>query len=157
RGLDGAGGHGLLDVTVTPTGDSTRTGAVLGAPGDMSPEQVRGEAVDAPTGLLSLGAGGYEMLSCPRALPCGPPGESGYAILHNEPPPLEPEVGAPLAQVVSRCLEKESERRFQTARDLAFALEVLSGGSGTQTLPGKIAPPLVRRRRLRLALAAVLA
>src|SRR5262249_24974051 len=96
-------------------------------------------------------------LSGQRAFPGGSLVESGYAILHNEPPPLEPEVGAPLGQVVSRCLEKESERRFETARDLAFALEVLSGGRGTQTLPGKIAPPLVRPRRLRLALAAVLA
>jgi hypothetical protein len=155
RGLDGGGGHGLLEVTVTPTGDSTRTGAVLGSPGYMSPEQVRGESVDARTDLFSLGSVLYEMLAGQRAFP-GSLVESGYAILHEDPAPLEPEVGAPLARVVSRCLEKEPERRFQTARDLGFALEVLSGGSGPQALPGKIAPPLGRRRRLWIALAAVL-
>ena len=152
----GAGGpHGLLDVTVTPTGDATRTGAVLGSPGYMSPEQVRGETVDARTDLFSLGAVLYEMLSGRRAFPGGSLVESGYAILHNDPAPLEPEVGPGVAQVVSRCLEKEPDRRFQSARDLAFALEVLSGGSGPQTVPrGRPVPG--RQRRLWLPLLAVL-
>ncbi|MGZ5958548.1 MAG: serine/threonine-protein kinase, partial [Myxococcaceae bacterium] len=146
RPAQAAGPRGLLDATVTPTGDATRTGAVLGSPGYMSPEQVRGEPIDARTDLFSLGAVLHEMLSGQRAFPGGSLVESGYAILHADPAPLPPEVGAPLAQVVSRCLEKEPERRFQTARDLAFALEVLGGGSGPQTVPGKDA---IRPRRQR--------
>ncbi|MGZ6060495.1 MAG: protein kinase domain-containing protein, partial [Myxococcaceae bacterium] len=146
RPAQAAGPRGLLDATVTPTGDATRTGAVLGSPGYMSPEQVRGEPIDARTDLFSLGAVLHEMLSGQRAFPGSSLVESGYAILHADPAPLPPEVGAPLAQVVSRCLEKEPERRFQTARDLAFALEVLGGGSGPQTVPGKDA---IRPRRQR--------
>ncbi len=151
-----AGPRGLLDVTVTPTGDATRTGAVLGSPGYMSPEQVRGEPVDARTDLFSLGAVLHEMLSGQRAFPGGSLVESGYAILHADPAPLPPEVGAPLAQVVSRCLEKEPERRFQTARDLAFALEVLGGGSGPQTVPGADAIQPRRQRGLWMPLAILL-
>ena len=154
RGGGTGGPHGLLDVTVTPTGDATRTGAVLGSPGYMSPEQVRGEQVDARTDLFSLGAVLYEMLSGRRAFPGGSLVESGYAILHHDPAPLEAEVGPAVAQVVNRCLEKEPDRRFQSARDLAFALEVLTGGSGPQTVP-RGGPPLTHHRRLWLPLVAL--
>ena len=157
RSAQAIGGHGLLDVTVTPTGDATRTGSVLGSPGYMSPEQVRGESVDVRTDLFSLGAVIYEMLSGQRAFPGASLVESGYAILHKDPEALGPEVSAPLAQVVYRCLEKEPERRFQTARDLAFALEVLAGGSGPQTVPIRTAPLPGRRARFWIPLALLLA
>jgi hypothetical protein len=90
----------------------------------MSPEQVRGERVDARTDIFSLGALLYEMLSGRRPFPGDSLAESGHAILHDEPAPLMG-VPPPLAQLIRRCLAKEPEARFQSARDLAFALEAL--------------------------------
>jgi eukaryotic-like serine/threonine-protein kinase len=139
------GPHGLMDVTVTPTGDVTRTGSVLGTPGYMSPQQVRGESVDARTDIFSLGAVVYEMVSGKRAFPGATVVESGYAILHNEPEPLPPEVPPVVAQVVLHCLEKEPARRLQSASDLAFALEVLRSPTGS-TGP-VLRPSRVRTRR----------
>jgi len=139
------GPHGLMDVTVTPTGGATRTGSVLGTPGYMSPEQVRGESVDARTDIFSLGAVAYEMLSGKRAFPGATVVESGYAILHDEPEPLPAEVPPVVAQVVLHCLEKEPARRLQSASDLAFALEVLRSPTGS-TGP-VLRASRVRRRR----------
>jgi hypothetical protein len=119
------GPHGLMDTTVTRTGRATQTGSVLGTPGYMSPEQVRGEPLDPRTDIFSLGAVLYEMLSGQRAFPGASVVESGYPILHNDPAPLPSEAPPSIAQVVRRCLEKEPARRFQSASDLAFALEVL--------------------------------
>ncbi|HZJ52583.1 MAG TPA: serine/threonine-protein kinase, partial [Myxococcaceae bacterium] len=118
----GEGPHDLLDETVTPTDERTRTGAILGTPAYMSPEQVRGERVDARTDIFSLGAILYEMLSGRRPFPGDSLAESGHAILRDEPPPLAG-VPPPLMQLIRRCLAKEPEARFQSARDLAFALE----------------------------------
>ncbi len=128
--------HGLLDETLSPSSGGTGSGMVLGTPGYMSPEQVRGDPVDARTDLFSLGAVLYELLSGRRAFP-GAVVESGYAILHKEPEPLPASVPAGVAQVVQRCLEKDPRRRFQTARDLGFNLELLRNptGSATATMP----------------------
>ena len=120
-----AGSHGLLEDTVTPTGGVTATGAILGTPGYMSPEQVRGEGVDARTDLFGLGAVLYEMLSGHRAFQGTNPVETGYGILHTDPEPLPGDVPPAVVQVVQRCLQKEPARRFQSASDLAFALDVL--------------------------------
>jgi len=81
------GPHGLLNETV-PSSDRTGTGLVIGTPGYMSPEQIRGDPMDARTDLFSLGAVLYEMLAGHRAFPGGTAVESGYAILHQEPQPL---------------------------------------------------------------------
>jgi eukaryotic-like serine/threonine-protein kinase len=136
--------HGLMDATVSPSGTSTGTGMVLGTPGYMSPEQVRGDAVDARTDFFSLGAVLYEMMSGRRAFPAGPVVESGYAILHNEPEPLPETIPPLVAQVVHRCLEKDPARRFQSARDLAFNLELFRSPTGstapTAAVPGMTSP-----------------
>jgi eukaryotic-like serine/threonine-protein kinase len=137
------GPHGLMDVTVTPTGGATRTGSVLGTPGYMSPEQVRGESVDARTDIFSLGAVVYEMLSGKRAFPGATVVESGYAILHDEPELLPAEVPPVVAQVVLHCLEKEPARRLQSASDLAFELGVLrtpTGPTGPVPRPSRTLP-----------------
>src|SRR5215472_17436440 len=141
-----AGPHGIMEATVTPGGDGTRTGSVLGTPGYMSPEQVRGDPVDARTDIFSLGAVLYELVSGERAFPGASLVESGYAILNNDPPPLPAAVPASVGQVVLRCLEKEPERRLQTAADLAFALEVVRNPTGT------VSPPALPRRGSRLVL-----
>src|SRR4030095_11158786 len=119
------GHHGMLDDTVTPSGGKTRTGAILGTPAYMSPEQIRGEQVDARTDIFSLGAVLHEMLSGQRPFPGASLGDSGHAILHDEPSPLPDEVPPVIAQVIRRCLEKEPTRRLQSAQDLAFNLDLL--------------------------------
>jgi serine/threonine protein kinase len=132
--------HGLMDATLSPTGRSTGTGMVLGTPGYMSPEQVRGDSIDARTDFFSLGAVLYEMLSGRRAFPAGSVVESGHAILHHEPEPLPSTIPWPVAQIVHRCLEKDPARRFQSARDLAFNLELVQPSIGSLSA---MTPPLL--------------
>jgi hypothetical protein len=119
----------LLDTTLTPEGIGTNPGAVLGTPGYMSPEQVRGDPVDARTDIFSLGAVLYELLTGARAFPGATFAESGRAILESDPAPLPDSTPAWVGLVVQRCLEKEPARRFQSAADLAFAL----GATATAT------------------------
>jgi eukaryotic-like serine/threonine-protein kinase len=117
---------------------ATEPGMVLGTVGYMSPEQVRGEAVDHRSDIFSLGAIFYEMLSGARAFKRNSGIETLSAILKEEPPDLMeiiPNLPAPLERLVRRCLEKDREVRFQSARDLAFNLEMLSTMSTAHTLP----------------------
>ena len=143
---EAAAPHGLMDATLRPDGAATAPGSVLGTPGYMSPEQVRGETVDARTDLFALGAVLYEMLSGQRAFPGATFVESGYAILHEDPPPLPPDLSPALVQVVQRCLEKEPGRRFQSASDLAFALDVLRSPV-TVPVPALAGAPVRSRTR----------
>jgi eukaryotic-like serine/threonine-protein kinase len=143
-----------MDETVSPSGSRTGTGMVLGTPGYMSPEQVRGDPVDARADFFSLGAVLYEMLSGHRAFPTGPVVETGYAILHSEPEPLPTTIPPLVLQVMYRCLEKEPGRRFQSARDLAFNLDLVRTrvGSAMPTAPGvQAGAPRWRRWRWPLA------
>jgi serine/threonine protein kinase len=105
---------------------------VLGTVGYMSPEQVRGEPVDARTDIFSFGAVLYEMLSGSRAFARNSASDTLAAILRDDPP--EPEsTGRPIApglqRIVHHCLEKNPSQRFRSAHDVAFALENLSTGS----------------------------
>jgi Tol biopolymer transport system component len=107
----------------------TEPGAVVGTVGYMSPEQVRGDVLDARSDLFSFGAILYEMLSGKRAFRAATAVETMHAILKSEPPPLsavEPPPSAALERIVHRCLEKSRDERFRSAHDLAFALEALS-------------------------------
>jgi Tol biopolymer transport system component len=105
----------------------TEAGMVVGTSGYMSPEQVRGEAVDARSDLFSVGTILYEMLAGRPAFARETAAETAAAILKEDPPqPLSTDVSPALARIVARCLEKSRETRFQSARDLAFGLEVLS-------------------------------
>jgi hypothetical protein len=149
------GTHDLMEATVTPTGGATRTGSILGTPGYMSPEQLRGEPIDVRSDIFSWAATVYEMLSGHRAFPGATLVESGYSILHRDPEPLPAEVPAPIAEILLRCLDKDPGRRIQSASDLAFALEVVAHATGS-TARGP--PPSTRwRRRGRLALGVVAA
>ena len=108
----------------------TAAGMVVGTTGYMSPEQIRGETVDARSDIFSLGTVLHEMLTGRAAFIRGTGVETMAAILKEDPAePLAPSVPAGLARIVARCLEKAREARFQTARDLAFALEFMSGAS----------------------------
>ena len=104
----------------------TAPGTVLGTVGYMSPEQLRSEPVDTRTDLFSFGCVLYEMIAGERAFGRPTPADTLAAILNADPAPIDTAAtGCPaeLARVVSRCLEKRREARFQSARDLAYALE----------------------------------
>jgi serine/threonine protein kinase/dipeptidyl aminopeptidase/acylaminoacyl peptidase len=117
---------------------ATEPGMVLGTVGYMSPEQVRGESVDQRSDLFSLGAIFYEMLTGTRAFRRNSGIETLSAILKEDPPDLTdvlPGIPPALERLVRRCLEKDREVRFQSARDLAFNLEMLATMSSSNTLP----------------------
>src|SRR5271170_4542629 len=104
----------------------------MGTVGYMSPEQVRGEPCDARSDIFSFGAVLYEMLTGKRAFKRKTSAETMTAILREEPPALN-DTGwqgpLELQRILGRCLEKNVARRFQSASDLAFAIESLSGMS----------------------------
>ena len=108
---------------------STEAGVVLGTVGYMSPEQVRGFAADVRSDIFSLGAICYEMISGKRAFQGATAADTMSAILKEEPEELSSSVrNLPpgLGRIVHRCMEKDPNERFQSARDLAFNLEMLS-------------------------------
>ena len=127
----------------TPPADATGPGVVMGTVGYMSPEQVRGEAADHRSDIFSFGAVLYEMLTGVRAFARETAAESMTAILKEDPPELAtggPASSPALQRIVQHCLEKKPGERFQSARDVAFALQALSGSvaSGPSvTLLGK--------------------
>jgi serine/threonine protein kinase/Tol biopolymer transport system component len=121
-------------TTVATSGASgTGPGIVVGTVGYMAPEQVRGQQVDSRTDIFAFGAVLYEMLSGTRAFSGETPADTMSAILRGDPPELGADhLGVPPAveRVVRRCLEKQPAERFQSARDLSFALQAMSVGSG---------------------------
>jgi len=120
-------------ATVLPTTPApTEPGVVLGTAGYMAPEQVRGLTVDHRADVFAFGAMLYELLSGQRAFRRDTPPETMTAILNDEPSDLlssERPIPPGLVRIVQRCLEKNPSARFQTASDLAFALEALSDSS----------------------------
>ena len=113
---------------------STEPGMVLGSAGYMPPEQVRGEEADHRSDIFSFGCILYEMLSGRRAFRKDSAVETMSAILTEEPRELEeanPDVPPALARIAARCLGKNPEERFQSAKDLAFALEALTSASSS--------------------------
>ena len=128
----------------------TRPGVVMGTVGYMSPEQVRGEAADSRSDIFSFGAVLYELFAGRRAFEGATAVETMTAILREDPKemPIEERGLSPaLDRIVRRCLEKSPAERFQSAKDVSFALDALSHVRSSRelsALPG----PTVRRRRL---------
>jgi eukaryotic-like serine/threonine-protein kinase len=139
---------------------ATVNGAILGTSGYMAPEQLRGQQVDARADIFALGVVVYEMVSGGRPFSGGSFAETSAAVLNAEPAPLSSSHGAvpsALDALVRHCLEKEPAQRFQSAADLAFALESLAVRE-TATPPLALPTFPLRKRRLRGAmLLAVLA
>jgi len=106
---------------------ATSAGMVIGTVGYMAPEQVRGETADARSDLFAVGTMLHEMLSGSRPFSRSSAIETLHAILTEEPPPLPSGVPPAVARVVTRCLEKDPRLRFQSARDLAFTLDLIAG------------------------------
>ena len=115
---------------------ATEAGVVMGTAGYMSPEQVRGMAVDARSDIFSFGAILYEMISGKRAFHRETAADTMSAILKEDPADLSEtnrNVSPALERIVQHCLEKNPEQRFHSASDIAFDLEHLTGVSGTST------------------------
>ncbi len=135
----------------------TEPGTILGTIQYMAPEQIRGLPVDHRADLFAFGAVLYEMLSGRRAFRRNTPADTAAAVLSQEPPEMSGPgrtVSPALQRLVRRCLEKRPEERFQSARDVAFGLEILSPSSGPWSEPrgeGEARKPLGSRRRERLA------
>ena len=135
---------------LTVTGSPTLAGVVMGTAGYMSPEQVRGEAVDHRTDIFAFGAVLYEMISGQRAFHRDTAAETMTAILKEDPQDFSNDakvISPALDRIVRRCLEKRPEQRFQSAQDLAFALGALAGtdASGATRTTQAQAPRTSRR------------
>jgi predicted Ser/Thr protein kinase len=128
------------DETVTVR---TEAGVVMGTPGYMSPEQVRGLATDHRSDIFSFGIILHELLTGKRVFHRETSMDTMQAILREEAPELPESVPAGVRQIVAHCLEKEASRRFQSAHDLGFALSA-SGQSGNHP---SLAPVRSSRRR----------
>jgi TolB-like protein/Flp pilus assembly protein TadD len=125
----------------------------MGTVGYMSPEQVRGHDADHRSDIFSFGTILYEMVSGQKTFHGDSAVETMNAILKHDPPELsrlKGDLSPALEQIVRRCLEKRPEERFQSARDLGFALEAVSGSTSGITLPATESP-----RRFPLVLAGV--
>jgi len=110
-----------IDASVAPT--ETQPGTILGTAAYMSPEQVRGAAADAPSDIFSLGCVLYEMITGRNPFSRETGAQTMTAILEYDPPRLRESIE--LDRLVARCLKKNPAQRFQSARDLAFALSGL--------------------------------
>jgi len=151
--------HEMMDSAHIPT-VATNPGVVLGTWGYMSPEQVRGQAVDQRTDIFALGAILHEMVTGKRTFDRPTSADTISAILHDEPAAISqtvPFMPLGLQRAVDRCLEKNAEQRFQSASDLAFALEALADTSLATAATGvQVNVPRARRRAATVG-AAVLA
>jgi eukaryotic-like serine/threonine-protein kinase len=140
----------------------TDPGTVMGTVGYMAPEQVRGEPTDQRTDIFALGCVLYEMVSGRRAFAKPTPPETMTAILREDPPALDGDSGQrPVAfqSLLHHCLEKRPAERFQSARDLAFALRSLSGSttSGERVLAAAAVGKPAWRSRAAIAAGLVVA
>jgi len=119
---------GVARLTGSDT-DATRTvaGAVIGTPAYMSPEQAAGKPLDARSDVFSFGAVLYELLAGTRAFTGDSTAQILSAVLRDDPGPFD----APIAvrQIVTRCLAKDPDRRFQTMADVRQALQHVTRGS----------------------------
>jgi len=142
------------EVTTVGKVERTATGVIMGTPGYMSPEQVRGKPVDQRTDIFALGAIAYEMLTGQRAFRGESAADTISALLSHMPLPpssLKGSIPPALDRVVQRCLEKVPDDRFPSVQEFCSELEA-SSGSGTlrDRVAGMWAGPTVRRSVLAL-------
>jgi TolB-like protein/tetratricopeptide (TPR) repeat protein len=145
------------EKTSAPTvSGHTEPGTVMGTMGYMSPEQVRGLPVDHRSDLFSLGTILYEMLSGRKAFKRDTSSDTMAAILKEEPPELTQSgrnISPALDHIVRHCLEKDRDDRFQSAKDVAFALSEAS--APTTTSGAQLAAAPTGKRKILVAVAAV--
>jgi Tol biopolymer transport system component len=155
------GGAKLVDfglATATKASSTTREttmqaltaeGTIVGTLQYMSPEQVEGKDLDARSDLFSFGAMVYEMVTGRRAFGGATQASVITAIMSSEPPPMQeraPATPATLERVIRKCLAKDPDARWQSAGDVATALEWVDEG-----VAPAIAPSASRVRRASIA------
>jgi TolB-like protein/Tfp pilus assembly protein PilF len=120
------GGPGDAGATTIEMSDP---GRLIGTPAYMAPEQLRGHIIDERADIFAIGTVLFEMVNGRHPFRRETGAATLGAILHDPPPPIDPEGRYPaaIARVVLHCLEKDPGDRFQTAGDLAFALEAILG------------------------------
>lgn len=142
---------GLAKLIEGPAGSSRATGSatsaalttantIMGTLGYMSPEQLTGKTVDHRSDVFAVGAILYELVSGRRAFTGDSPAEIVAAVLNGEPAPLAGDnpIAAAASTLTRHCFERDPSQRFQSARDLATALEAIlsagrvTGGARTQ-------------------------
>ncbi|HJW95859.1 MAG TPA: protein kinase [Thermoanaerobaculia bacterium] len=123
------------DETSIPTTKwfQTDPGAIIGTLGYMSPEQLRGEAVDVTADIFSLGCVMYEMVTAKRPFQRNSGAATIAAVLHDDVPhgDLSAAVPSEVQRVIEGCMEKRASARFQSARDLALTLRAIGSGALT--------------------------
>src|SRR6267142_2681074 len=138
---------------------SIAQGASVGTPAYLSPEQIRGETLDARADLFSFGVVLYEMASGRQAFPGETNAAIERAIVHHTLTPLrrlQPNVPAALDRIVTRAVEKDRERRYQSAKEMGDDLRNLSAGLNAgqiASLPVSVATPVRGRKRGMMAAA----
>ncbi|HEX7552127.1 MAG TPA: serine/threonine-protein kinase, partial [Geothrix sp.] len=155
----GVGSDSFVPTAAIQAGHNTEQGMILGTLGYMSPEQVRGKAVDARSDLFSFGVVLFEMLTGKRAFARDTASDTMAAILRDDPPEIEGTsrpIPLALRRIIDHCLEKAPARRFQDARDVAFALESLSSPETVAPITAPFAPQNRRTTWIWAALAAVI-
>jgi Tol biopolymer transport system component len=141
------------ELSPTTPNVNTQAGIVLGTMGYMAPEQVRGLAVDHRADIFAFGVILYEMLADQRPFHGDTPADTISAILKEDPPDLpavERHIPPALERIVDRCLEKNPSARFQSATDLAFALESLPSHSDRSEIAAAAAAVPSRGSRARM-------
>ena len=104
----------------------TSAGMAVGTLGYMAPEQMKGQPVDHRADIFALGAVLHEMVAGAPAFRRDSRIGTVNAVLESDPPALSDTVAPAIRRIIARCLEKDPDERFQSARDLAFALNALS-------------------------------
>ena len=150
---------GADDISGRDTRTASTPGLLLGTVAYMSPEQARGAPADTRSDIFALGGTLYEMLAGRPAFARATPAETLSAILTQDPEEIGPSPEHPmpiaLAPIVRRCLEKDPAQRFQSARDLGFALSVLSGSAPSGALGTPPTRPSPKRWLLPLIVGAL--
>jgi eukaryotic-like serine/threonine-protein kinase len=144
-------GRGVLqgvNVVATKTTPLTQQGTIVGTPQYMAPEVMEGAEADARSDVWAFGTVLHEMLSGRRAFEGKSTAALMAAILEHDPAPLDPPPPSQVAHVLSRCLAKDPDDRWQTARDLLHELKWIaqSGTSAATSTP--TAPGPARRSRI---------
>jgi Tol biopolymer transport system component len=130
-----APGESVLAATAD-TMAVTSPGMVLGTVGYMAPEQVRGEPADHRSDIFAFGAVFYEMLAGRPAFSGGSAVERMHAVLQHDPAEITPgAIPDPFERIARRCLEKNPSQRFQSADDVAFAIEAVSSANAAGPAP----------------------
>ena len=136
----------------------TKHGAVIGTVAYMSPEQLRAKPVDHRSDIFSFGAMLYEMLTARRAFRGETEVDTMTAVLREEPPAAnlqDAAIPSAYQEIIRHCVEKEPDNRFQSSKDLAFALHSLSGSGPVQSRPYE--PRTRKKATIALLLAGVIA